>query len=632
MAASSESCGEHCIGRLYVTLAGNGTIAGVDVFEEAGVLRFEQSRLFVVGGEPSALALRPDGRALFATDTASDELIRVDLVTGAFERRLLGGVGGPVAVSSDGSAVIVGRPAERDLVVFRDADGPGLARNDSNPLWAPIPVCRRRCDEDPAECEFAHPADRAVCETDDGLRSTGEDYDAIYIGEVPMHIVTLGAGVGMGPLVVPCSESEREFAEFAASAVLDGAVLFLGLKGTADGVLAPEIVGTTFCNSPTVAASTVDLRGDTVEDSVSLDDYLTPCPEIPDGRHRFQCVSGGGESGVVIAPGNSGARAWSLAWEGALIDETTEFQEQPGAGSLIDVPVGDGSCAVDGDCPANALCHPETRVCTRTVFTDLSRTLDGLRSCRTAAGGSCRPDTDPADIAFRGDVVEIRTTPIAGCPATACADADGVLDWRVFERRIVGIEQVDDGTRLQLDRAIPAGCFRADGVLDYRIRVGDQWLAGDVERLRPGQQLGPGGDTGRGRSEMFAVPAQDLRVDLTTCERYAVDGRVACEDPAFGPDDDGCIPVMDPVLRRDVAASIKINDQFTTFRSGQSLNFDGNPTGSAGRIPGGMIVSTVGAPEPVIFLSYSGSNSVLGMVPFDVATAFESASRYALLR
>ena len=457
---------------------------------------------------------------------------------------------------------------------------------------------------------------------------------------MPQRILALGAGAGTPSLTTECVEEdgevERAYSEFAVVAALNGSILFVGLRAAPESPLQPEIVGTSFCQSPTVEGRQLDLDGAIITDDdgdaieVPLDDLLTPCPETPAERSRFQCVRDTEEAaaGVVISPGNSSFRIWDLAWEGRLVDATSA--SRAGAGSLIQETVGT-ACTAESECPANAVCDLDQGACVRTVFTDLARGFLGLRACRTTGGERCQPDTDPSEIEFAGDIVEIRSTPIGDCSAAPCPGAS-TLDWRAFERRIVAIEQVeDDLTRLELDRAIQPGCFRGGGVLEYRVRAGDMWTASRLERLEPGQRLGPGGDVGRRRTEMFGVPERVVPA-LTACERYAADGRVACDDPALSPDDPACVPVMDTVLRRDIEFRVQVSDPFSRFRSGQALDINGRPTGSvAGRMPGSMIVSFVGGPEPLVFVSYSGSDAVLGLVPFEVSTAFD-AGRYALLR
>ncbi|MFC1610214.1 YncE family protein, partial [Myxococcota bacterium] len=56
MVASPVACEGECVGRVYVALAGSGSVLGVDVTSSADGLRLDPARVYAVGGEPSALA------------------------------------------------------------------------------------------------------------------------------------------------------------------------------------------------------------------------------------------------------------------------------------------------------------------------------------------------------------------------------------------------------------------------------------------------------------------------------------------------------------------------------------------------------------------------------------------------
>jgi hypothetical protein len=150
---------------------------------------------------------------------------------------------------------------------------------------------------------------------------------------------------------------------------------------------------------------------------------------------------------------------------------------------------------------------------------------------------------------------------------------------------------------------------------------------------------------------MFDLLPRDLDRTLSACERYTVavdsdgdgeneveDGLVACEDPTRLPGETGCTLVVDSELTRGSRLRVSIRDAFSIFRSGLAVGLGRNASGSAGRVPGGMIVSSVGVvdgdgnSEPVMFLSYAGTDGVLGFVPFDVLSSFAAASRYTLLQ
>ncbi|MEM6733069.1 MAG: hypothetical protein AAF658_16045, partial [Myxococcota bacterium] len=131
LVADPAGCIGSCLGRFFVSLSGLGQVVLLR-FEElvadspedaAGGFRVALEQIYVTGGRPQRLAATQDGRFVFATDPESDEVIRIDRVTGFVDRRAVGGPPGDIAVAGDGSAVLVARPRFRDVVVMDDIAG-----------------------------------------------------------------------------------------------------------------------------------------------------------------------------------------------------------------------------------------------------------------------------------------------------------------------------------------------------------------------------------------------------------------------------------------------------------------------------------------------------------------------------
>ncbi len=705
MIASPELCAAPCAGWVYLALAGSGVVLGVEVRVDGDVVSLERGRVFNVGGRPSRLAVGPAGRILYATDVEPPEdegavgrgtVVRIDVETGAIERRDIGGIGGPLAVSTDGRVLVVGRPRLRDVVLLRDADGPGFAVQDVNSPLAPVPECQRCCAgtdaavcEDLAldvstTCDEAHPADRAVCVTASGLASEpGQPYRAAYLGIVPAEIVTLGEGAGHPVLTVDCDDAEGTYSEFAVVAGIDGTVRFLGLVDmdivgdepeSVEVPVGPVVVSSGWCRPPTLTSVASSESG---EDAVPLGSILEPCSalEIPDGRARFACVAdgtvdaeidGSDTAGVVVMPGRTGQARWNfqvrwnLDWEGTL----PRLKREPGAGQID----------ADGR------------------FTDLDAKIDlsdaGIRgreyasSVDTTAWDFDHCAVDDADIVYHGDILQILSDPLVADPGCAAAIQEAIGPGRDpaavgachFERRIVEASKDDDGNGvLQFCPPLDSyrDCFRSDGTIDYRVRGGDQFVAtsslDEVERLRPGQRLGPGGHGGHGRRLIFQVADGAVPLNADACTRYDGDGMLitqpcsadgdcatggSCQDgrcvgercneeegllcPAFHrcnrAAEDKPEGVCVPVLTRDAPISFRVSDLFSPLQSAHEFDQQGRSRGPAGRLPSAMLVTGSSGQQPAIFVSYSVSDRVLGFVPFDNGGDFPDPALYHLFR
>ncbi|OGR12516.1 MAG: hypothetical protein A2341_13880 [Deltaproteobacteria bacterium RIFOXYB12_FULL_58_9] len=691
MVASPVACPEaNCAGRVYVALAGAGAILAVDVFNDENGVRLYASQVFAVGGEPSALAVNPAGPTLFATDASVGAVIRVNLDTGVKDSRDIGGIGGALAVSRDGTMVVVGRPALRDVVVFGAADGAEWGVVDSNTKYAPTPSCVRGCDATVTEqsCEGGHPADLEICADDTGLHSLEDvcravsdpdiavcagdttPYQAIYLDSVPTKIVTLGEEqVGRHRLRVACfgddpvdcevdancsstevcvsgqCAREQTHGEMAAVALLDGNVVFIGLADESGGHPEPTLIEQKWCLAPSVDdVQTFELQdrryipSNINVTSAELSDWLERCPDLPD-RARYTCVSDG-VGGVGVSFHNTGKTRWRFMWEGIRLSLRGILEERAIPG---------GTCN-PGDCPASATCKGgQCFESWLSLDEDASRTFEAnaqvIHACETVSGGACDGNTDAVDKAAWGDIVALTDNPLPDC--TGCNGESGA-DWRALERRIL-TKAAGDIVAFRLDKYLDAGCFDSAEV-DFDIRVADQvvayplWLgskedlgkSGGEIHLSPGDLMGPGSATpGRFPSELFQIRDDlDPQPNLSSCERYNADGSPLA---------------LSEQLSRNRGFWFTVEAPFSLFESGKGFDSRGDPIldGTAGVIPGAMIVSDVGVrileavagsdskqwvPYPVIFLTYSGSNELLGFVPFDVARQFKSEKKYRLLR
>ena len=119
-----------------------------------------------------------------------------------------------------------------------------------------------------------------------------------------------------------------------------------------------------------------------------------------------------------------------------------------------------------------------------------------------------------------------------------------------------------------------------------------------IVRMRPGQRIGAGGHVGHLVPESWQLKPH---------------------------------PDIDANLNRDRALRITINESFTAVQSGFAFDRFGNPFDAAGHMPAALLVWTPSGGEPVAFVSYAATNSVLGFVPDDTSTMFHSG-RYRVLQ
>jgi hypothetical protein len=569
MAGSPLPCDrEGCLGRAYVAMRAAGTILTVDVLESASkTLSLDVSRLYPVGGAPLRLAAHPTEALLYMTDAASPELVQLDLTTGKLVRAPLGGVGGPIAVSEDWIAV--GRPETRDVVVLtgaagKIAQGPFVAV-DTNPTFTPAPACLPACvGADPGSCRGAHEADLGVCASEVGLVSGPAPYGAVYTGVIPGQLSFLHHKIT--EQCAPQGDAASvAFADGIAVAGLDGTLHFIGVQpGSPPSI---RLLETHRC-----VENNVTIPGG---QAAKLGDFLAECPATPDGRNRYACLGAPGEATkhVAVLRGAAHGQRWSFQWEAVLPNG-----DRSAGGGVID------DAGRLGD---NAL--------------DLGQL--GIRPQQLDVLGSK---------AARGDVVTILTQPRLTDPA--CRTALGLSETESFdlcklERRVKAVEKDATGRSvLVLDRPLDRACFNA-GEVAYRVRAGDAFLvsASDINgapavpptRIGPGDIYTPAGIPHASPAVAFALRADGLYgAELDACARY--DGNGA---PRGG---------VDAVFSRVGAVSFIINDAFASARTNLSFDLIGNPTGTLGKIPGGMAMTRDRNDVPGrLYVTFAGSASLL---------------------
>lgn len=109
---------------LYVAVAGDGDTVAVatdgDGAVRVGTLsNVAGARAIAVGAHPGGLAFGPDGKSVFATSRAADELVKIDVASGAVQRRATGLH--PCGVTAVNGKVYVAQ-SDADTVGIYDAD------------------------------------------------------------------------------------------------------------------------------------------------------------------------------------------------------------------------------------------------------------------------------------------------------------------------------------------------------------------------------------------------------------------------------------------------------------------------------------------------------------------------------
>lgn len=607
LVASPVACAAPCAGRFHVALAHTGSVLTLEVVTDP-VASLAIVGGFAVGGTPSRLAISPDGRALFVADGHEARVTRIALDSGATESLDTGAIPGPLAVSTDGNLLLVGRPALRDVLVVSGASRGGLVPAPTNPVFTPAPRCLAECGATDA-CTGAHPADASLCVGAAGLEATTNPYRALYVGAAPAVIAVVGRGAGHAPLAVECDDDDttaqpvKSYDEFAIVATHDNAaagnLLFVGLAG--EGVTGPELVNDRWCGQArlTQPEGAVTATG---TEAPALSEVLESCPATPADTARLVCAKvEDGDAGVAVFPGNliateqDGRSGYALEWEAVL----PGLRREQGGGVIL----------ADGR------------------FKDLGIDLADyeIQPRQTDGNGATT---------YAGDILEIRTAPRRSDPACAAALADLPQRLCIFERRILAVVDHDGAGALVLDAALPDACFQQGGAIAYRVRAGDQFLVrpptGASLRLAPGGRFGPGGDVGQRQPIAFVAKALDPQTALGACERF---------------DDDGdAVDPMPAALSRNREIAFIVDGAFAPVRSGLEVAINQRTGGALGVGPADMLVlppaaksvatTESGARSP-IFVTYQGSNTLLGVLPYELGLTTDSrfgTSVYAILR
>ena len=113
-----------------------------------------------------------DGEYIFAADTKSPHVHRIRYADGITEKWEIGSSAVALALSTDGSHLVVARQGVQDVLVIADATGDSPVNVAANPTLVPATNCLPDCESDqsPAEqCPNAHPADLGICKGSNGI-------------------------------------------------------------------------------------------------------------------------------------------------------------------------------------------------------------------------------------------------------------------------------------------------------------------------------------------------------------------------------------------------------------------------------------------------------------------------------
>ncbi len=660
-ACATEPCPEP-VDRFLVSLAGDGAVLALEL--KVGGLPSEPTaavllplRRYELGGQPEALAVDNAGRFAYVVDAASNEVVRIDLETGFTVRRPVGDCPNTLAVTPDGATLIVSRPELRDVTIFADANG-AFVPFDANPVWAPLPRCLASCDG-AVTCVGSHPADQAVCSTADGLAQAPgvEPYGALYLGYIAGKILPVqafdrpllgqqdseDASSTSQPLAVQCmadGDYAKTYSDYALVATMEGQLLYLGLKSSAEADLAPELVSYGWCVAPGVTGTipydsdatdtVIGVKPADIEAAITAYSGADPtlralfadtCPEFPE-RERFQCISEGTATltvsttvshtvkigALAVASGNLSAATVTLRWEGTLPNLSNVT-----TGHIVDGLFGDSELDL-----AELGIRP--------------RELDDPTSF--ADPFTCDAAALAGHVTYGGDILKISAN---------CLDTAGCG----LERRIVGLSLGSDGRTLlhvceplRTNSAVPAeqdvadasGCLASHANIPYSIRAGDAFLVdmvlSDGVSLEP-LRLGPGELLGLRGAPTPTVPfTMRLRdVDLTQF-------RAGEEPPTFlkaanyAQCQHSYVRVLSaegvevaPVERgkngglwlREGVYTLTLSDGYSyAYTTGLDTR---STTGAlVGMVPGAMVLSPFGGSAPVAITTFSASNALLAML------------------
>ncbi len=603
LVAAVQPCAAPCLGRFFVSLAGRGSVLAVEVQEGPAIVPVAEH---VTGGAPTHLAAHPTLDLVFAS--IGEEVVRLDGTAGTvLDRLAVDAPAGPLAVSTDGAALVVTRPTARDLLVFDGAGGGAVSTIVVDPAFAPDPSCIPACGV-PGSCTGGHPADLALCIDPAGDFGPGpaSTYAGVYLDFIPSRLVALGVGAGELPLSMPCGEGRKEWSEFVAVAGVDGAVRMVGLRESPEAPVAPTIAAIDLCEPPTLESLTEeDVGGRALP---PLDTYLASCPEVTAPAARLACT-GGPDGGVVVFPGQTGSATWTLDWEGAI------FSTESG-GEFTTIDYGDVDPDPDNDPTISAV-----------AFRDVNVAFGSLELRTVAKDG-------------QGDLLDIVSDPEDSCAADLgdlrrCRSEREIIDV-LGDTLILG--QVGAGVPdTRVDSGFWLGqCYAAGGVVAYQLRVRDAYALRRarpnaastlVARLEPGQRYGVGGVSGRNVSIILELDAQPqlAGAPISACERYTE----VIEDDVLS---FVAQPPLDPLLNsRDRPFGFVVSDPFRVPQAGLNLETEAADPLVAGRLPGDMIVTRLpGTATDVVWVTFTGTNTLVGFEPFD-SDGFEDPDRVTIV-
>lgn len=340
----------------------------------------------------------------------------------------------------------------------------------------------------------------------------------------------------------------------------------------------------------------------TVPFSTYLTDFssacLTPadrvgfdCFAVQDGDNVDPNTNVAATASVALIVGPNTSSTWQLEWEAVVLDR-----------------VAGGSVTVDG-----ALNDPEVDF-TLTVLPD-----DFLQIFTPASisDSDCKDalDNDPI---YTDDVHKL-----------GVVDTDLCL----VERRIISVQK----NQLVLENPLPhpkpdqigkvpdgAPCYPSAGEIAYKVRMGRQYQvtsAGFSERLGidSGKTTwGPAGFSGAASPVIFSLQELSLVYPAQSGDPWD-----ACRVlPAAAAD-------VHHRFGRDLPFAFSVTSGFSPLTSGVQ---PADTATAAGYLPGAMIAAprknAASDPDawsgnyPPVFLSYSGSNAILGFVPYDLNNLF----------
>ena len=616
-------CGANCLGEFYLTLQKASAVVGLRLSksDKGELTLIEFTRVVIDDSSPGELAISLDNQSLFVADVHQPAIYHLELNDGepALAATIpTGVVAGSLAVSGAGDYLLVGRPQFLDLVLFSLVDASGdISLVDLNAEAGPELTCLDPCtpaaNSEDSNCQGAHPGASAICIEEQGLGLSGDGYGGIYLGAMPSKILALGGSGGHPSLVVPCQEDfsvedssvDRVYSEYALVATEDGAIHMVGLElrdSTEETVFTPELASFGWCRTSRLEVrgeASVVVKNETVQKDLGLlTAALGPCPAAPE-RAQFECltsISSGREItaigeqedfGVVSLAGRTTWAEVKFDWEGAL--------------SLDLVHDDGGQVTITGN------------------FTDVDLNLGNFE-----------------DIIKPGDILEITTELLKDDVDCKAALGENINSLCGVERRIVGVPTKEDPV-LVLDSPLPLSCFRGGGRVGYRIRMGDSFAittsSGERYRLKPGEHFGPGGVTGLNESILFATQPAPGGVDsaVPACDRYSAAGLLESNTDSYFRRSVGNaltdsvnntfgFTVEDSHL--DVSGYGHNDSNSFFIRTGLRLVRDSDQSlvekGTAGRLPSQMMVSSFRGEgkDPVVFVSYAGTNAVLAFVPY----------------